>query len=156
MNIKQLTGNAGVFYACYRLSLLGWNALPTVRNAKGPDIIPVNDKKILGIRVSTQSGATDISMDSKNYDDPSIDYWIILLNARKDDQPRSNAYIISKNDIISGMNICKKGENSSENLVYHDTPKEDGTITYWINENFLLKKNHGYSEAWQTLNIESN
>ena len=29
----QLTGNVGLYYCCYRLSLLGWNVMPTARNA---------------------------------------------------------------------------------------------------------------------------
>ena len=35
----QLTGNVGLYYCCYRLSLLGWNVMPTARNARGVDII---------------------------------------------------------------------------------------------------------------------
>jgi hypothetical protein len=29
----------GLFYVCYQLSKLGWNVMPTSRNAKGIDII---------------------------------------------------------------------------------------------------------------------
>ena len=28
-----------MYYACYHLSKLGWNVMPTARNAKGIDII---------------------------------------------------------------------------------------------------------------------
>jgi len=35
----QLTGNAGLCYCCYHLSLLGWNDMPTARNPRGVDII---------------------------------------------------------------------------------------------------------------------
>jgi len=35
----QLTGNVGLYYCCYRLSLMGWNVMPTARNARGVDII---------------------------------------------------------------------------------------------------------------------
>ncbi|HBR56426.1 MAG TPA: hypothetical protein DEA22_02985 [Blastocatellia bacterium] len=35
---RQLTGNAGRYYTCYQLSLLGWNVRPTARNARGVDI----------------------------------------------------------------------------------------------------------------------
>jgi hypothetical protein len=31
----QIIGNAGLYYWCYRLSLLGWNVMPTARNARG-------------------------------------------------------------------------------------------------------------------------
>lgn len=35
----QITGNVGLYYCCYKLSLLGWNVMPTARNARGVDII---------------------------------------------------------------------------------------------------------------------
>jgi hypothetical protein len=35
---RQTIGNIGLYYACYRLSLFGWNVLPTSRNTKGIDI----------------------------------------------------------------------------------------------------------------------
>jgi hypothetical protein len=30
----QITGNVGLYYCCYRLSQLGWNVMPTARNAR--------------------------------------------------------------------------------------------------------------------------
>ena len=35
----QITGNIGLYWTCYRLSRMGWNAMPTVRNARGVDVI---------------------------------------------------------------------------------------------------------------------
>ena len=39
---KQETANIGLYYACYKLSLKGWNVMPTARNARGIDIIAYN------------------------------------------------------------------------------------------------------------------
>lgn len=36
---QQTVGNIGLFYVCYRLSRLGWNVMPTSRNARGVDIV---------------------------------------------------------------------------------------------------------------------
>jgi hypothetical protein len=36
---SQTIGNIGLYYTCYRLSLFGWNVMPTARNAKGIDIV---------------------------------------------------------------------------------------------------------------------
>jgi hypothetical protein len=36
---QQVVGNVGLYYCCYRLSLLGWKVMPTARNARGIDII---------------------------------------------------------------------------------------------------------------------
>ena len=35
----QVVGNIGMYYAAYRLSLMGWNVMPTSRNAKGIDLL---------------------------------------------------------------------------------------------------------------------
>jgi hypothetical protein len=35
----QTVGNVGLYYVCYRLSLRGWNVMPTSRNARGVDVI---------------------------------------------------------------------------------------------------------------------
>jgi hypothetical protein len=36
---KQTVGNVGMYYVCYRLSLRGWNVMPTSRNARGIDVL---------------------------------------------------------------------------------------------------------------------
>ena len=36
---NQLVGNVGLYHICYELSRLGWNVLPTSRNAGGIDLI---------------------------------------------------------------------------------------------------------------------
>jgi hypothetical protein len=35
----QVVGNVGLYYVCYRLSLDGWNVMPTARNARGIDVV---------------------------------------------------------------------------------------------------------------------
>ena len=39
MITSQTVGNIGLYYTCYKLSLFGWNVMPTARNAKGIDIM---------------------------------------------------------------------------------------------------------------------
>jgi len=34
-NDAQVTGNVGLYWVCYQLSRMGWNAMPTARNARG-------------------------------------------------------------------------------------------------------------------------
>ena len=49
----QITGNLGLYYCCYKLSLLGWNVMPTARNARGVDIIAYSSdaSRFQGIQV---------------------------------------------------------------------------------------------------------
>jgi hypothetical protein len=42
----QVTGNIGIDYACYMLSRMGWNVMPTARNARGIDIIAYNKTRL--------------------------------------------------------------------------------------------------------------
>ena len=36
---NQTIGNVGLYYVCFRLSCMGWNVMPTARNARGIDIV---------------------------------------------------------------------------------------------------------------------
>lgn len=53
----QVTGNIGLCWNCYQLSQLGWNAMPTARNARGVDVIAYNRActKTISIQVKTLS-----------------------------------------------------------------------------------------------------
>jgi hypothetical protein len=53
----QITGNVGLYYCCYRLSLLGWNMMPTARNARGVDVIAYSRdaSRVVGVQVKALS-----------------------------------------------------------------------------------------------------
>ena len=38
----QVVGNVGMYFAAYRLSLMGWNVMPTSRNARAIDLLAYN------------------------------------------------------------------------------------------------------------------
>lgn len=54
---KQVVGNVGLYYVCYRLSLRGWNVMPTSRNARGIDIIAYSQdgSRFLAVQVKALS-----------------------------------------------------------------------------------------------------
>lgn len=106
---KQIVGNAGMYYACYQLSLLGWNVMPTSRNAKGIDIIAYSPdgKKFTGIQVKTLSSPANVPVGKE---DITImgDFWIIVIlppeNSNKNQNDNSQmsdpmAYILKKKEI---------------------------------------------------------
>ena len=53
----QIVGNAGLFYVCNKLSALGWNAMPTSRNAKGIGVMcfSLGGKRTLLLQVKSLS-----------------------------------------------------------------------------------------------------
>lgn len=79
---NQVTGNVGMYYACYQLSRLGLNVLPTSRNAKGADIVAYtsDQSRLLTFQVKTMSKLSNISV-GKSLDHVRSDWWIIVTNA---------------------------------------------------------------------------
>ena len=75
----QIVGNAGMYYVCYRLSLLGWNAMPTSRNAKGVDIVAYSPdgNAFVGIQVKTLSSPTHVPIGKVIEDQKRI--WVIVV-----------------------------------------------------------------------------
>lgn len=81
----QVTGNIGMYYACYRLSKLGWNVMPTARNARGIDIVAYDSdgERFVGIQVKALTKRSAVALGSSR-DKLIGDYWIIVTNARAD------------------------------------------------------------------------
>lgn len=78
---NQITGNVGMYYACYELSRLGLNVMPTSRNAKGADIIPytADQHQFLTFQVKAMSKLSNISI-GRSLEFVSSDWWIIVTN----------------------------------------------------------------------------
>ena len=59
-----IVGNTGLYYACYRLSALGWNVMPTARNTRGIDIVcfSVNGKTVRTIQVKSLTKADTVPL----------------------------------------------------------------------------------------------
>jgi len=78
---NHITGNVGLYFACYRLSQLGWNAIPTSRNARGIDVVAYNDLDICRLfQIKTVTGHHAVPLGT-SVDDIRGDFWIILALA---------------------------------------------------------------------------
>lgn len=75
----QVVGNAGLYFTCFHLSLLGWNAMPTARNARGIDIIAYNrsGSKFLGLQVKALSKRDPVPLGT-SIDKLMGDFWVIV------------------------------------------------------------------------------
>jgi len=78
---SQVTGNIGMYYACYRLSRMGWNVMPTARNARGIDIIAYNrgGTEFIGVQVKALTRRNPVPL-GKSLDTVRGDFWIIINN----------------------------------------------------------------------------
>lgn len=123
---KQVTGNVGLYFCCYELSLRGWNVMPTARNAKGVDIVIYNADATayLGIQVKTLSGKNDVPLGSSL--NVMGNFWVILTDVAKG---RPTAFVLTPAEVEAGAVRNEK----------------DGKASYW-----LSRKHYGqdqFSEA---------
>jgi hypothetical protein len=72
---NQVVGNVGLFYTCYQLSRLGWNCMPTARNARGVDILIYSQdtKRKYTVQVKTLSKLAPVPL-GKHLDQASPRY----------------------------------------------------------------------------------
>ena len=75
----QIVGNIGLYYVCFKLSELGWNAMPTSRNARGIDIICFNmdGTRMLTIQVKSLSKRNPVPLGT-GLDKIMGDFWVIV------------------------------------------------------------------------------
>lgn len=109
----QLTGNAGLYYCCYQLSLLGWNVMPTARNARGVDILAYSQdaKRKLAIQVKALSKRNPVPL-GRSLDKVMGDIWVIVNKVATS----PSAYILLPSEV---KELAKKGE-------------KEGRISYWL------------------------
>ncbi len=109
----QVTGNIGMYYACYKLSCMGWNVMPTARNARGIDIIAYNKSvtAFIGIQVKTLSKRNPVPL-GNSLAKIMGDYWLIINNVNKE----PNAFVMKPNEVKS---LAHRGEKNSN-------------ISYWL------------------------
>ena len=77
----------GLYFAAYRLSQMGWNVMPTSRNARGVDILAydMRAQKYLGIQVKALSKRNPVPL-GRSIDRGRFmgDWWIIVIKIATD------------------------------------------------------------------------
>ena len=123
----QVTGNIGMYYACYKLSCMGWNVMPTARNARGIDIIAYNKSgtKFLGVQVKTLSKRNPVPL-GNTLNKIMGDYWLIINNVVE----TPNVYIMKPEEVKA---LAHRGE-------------KDGKVSYWLQPASYEKPE--FKEAW--------
>lgn len=125
---SQLTGNVGLYYCCYKLSLLGWNVMPTARNARGVDIIAYNHdaSRFVGIQVKSLSKRNPVPLGA-TLDKVMGDFWVII-NMVASATP--SVFIMQPSEILSRAH---RGE-------------KEGRVSYWLQpRDYELER---FRDAW--------
>jgi len=109
----QIVGNAGLYFTCHKLSLLGWNAMPTARNARGIDVVAYSrdGDRYLGIQVKSLSKRAPVPLGT-SLDNLMGNFWVIINKVIFE----PTAFIVTPDEI---MQRAHRGER-------------DGRISYWL------------------------
>jgi hypothetical protein len=124
----QIVGNVGLYHVCYKLSTLGWNVMPTARNARGVDIICYNSHatKFFGIQVKSLSKRSSVPL-GKTLDKVMGDFWVVVSLAKAE----PTAFVLSPDEVqkLGVVRTNTKGEAS-----------------YWLQAH--VYESDLYKEAW--------
>jgi hypothetical protein len=109
----QVTGNLGLYYCCYKLSLLGWNVMPTARNARGVDIVAYNAgaTAFIGIQVKALSKRNPVPLGT-SLDKCLGDFWIIVNQVTSS----PTAFVMTPEEV---KRLAHRGE-------------KDGRVSFWL------------------------
>ena len=123
----QITGNAGLYYTCYQLSKMGWNVMPTSRNARGIDIVAYSSDGscFKGIQVKSLSKKNPVPIGPK-LDKIMGDFWVIVNNVIE----KPNAFIMLPSEVRERVHRGEKDER----------------ISYWLQPASYDRDE--YREAW--------
>ncbi len=123
----QVTGNAGLYYVAYKLSLLAWNVMPTARNARGIDVIAYDatGENFLGIQVKALSKRDPVPL-GLDLDKLMGDWWAIVTNVTS----APVAYVMTPAEVRAAAH---RGE-------------KDGRVSFWLQP--PKYDADAYREAW--------
>jgi len=129
LNIHTV-GNAGLYYTCYILSLLGWNVMPTARNARGIDVVAYSrdGRRYVGIQVKSLSKRTPVPLGT-SLDTLMGDLWIIINNVITE----PTAYVLRPDEV---KRLAHRGE-------------KDGRISFWLQPSAYDSEE--FREAWDRI-----
>jgi len=126
----QITGNVGLYYCCYHLSLLGWNVMPTARNARGIDIVAYSrdGERFVGVQVKALSKRNPVPV-GKSLEKVVGDFWVIVNRVVS----KPTAFILLPSEV---RELAHRGE-------------KDGRISYWLQP--AAYDREGFREAWHRI-----
>ena len=129
----QIVGNIGLFYVCYRLSRLGWNVMPTTRNARGIDIIAYSPDSahFKGVQVKSLSKVNPVPL-GKTPDKIMGDFWIIVNNVVSE---TPSAFIMLPQEV---KEKAFRGE-------------KEGRVSYWLQPRDYIQDQ--FREAWHRIKL---
>ena len=114
----QIVGNTGMYYVCYQLSRMGWNVMPTARNARGVDVVAyhLDDDEYLGIQVKTLSRRNPVPL-GNDLNRILGNFWIVVVLPKTESHDFPAIYVLKPDEVRA---LSHKGIN------------KNGEISYWL------------------------
>lgn len=128
----QLTGHAGLYYCCYKLSLLGWNVMPTARNARGVDIIAYSRDaaRFMGIQVKALQKRDPVPLGA-SIEALLGNFWIVVNHVTTNPA----AFVLLPSEVTA---LAHRGE-------------KEGRISYWLQP--AAYEQATFREAWERIGL---
>jgi hypothetical protein len=130
---SAVTGNVGIYFAAYRLSLMSWNVMPTARIARGIDLLAYDAtaSRFLGIHVKTLSKTRPPPVPLGISIETFLGDWWIIVTKITTDKPE--CFIMKPDEV---RRLAHRGE-------------KDGRISYWLQPNKY--QTNEFREAWDRI-----
>jgi hypothetical protein len=130
--MTQVIGNVGMYFAAYRLSRMGWNVMPTARNAHGVDLLAydANAEHFLGFQVKALSRRTAVPL-GNSVDKLLGNWWIIVAKVATEPE----CFIMKPDEV---RNLAVRNE-------------KDGQASYWLSASQY--DTDGFREAWAKIGV---
>lgn len=129
---QQVIGNVGLYFAAYRLSQMGWNVMPTARNARGIDLLAYDASagRYLGIQVKALSKPKPPVPLGTSIEQLMGDWWIIVTKVAASDP---ECFIMKPDEV---KRLAHRGE-------------KEGRISYWLQPSKYHTE--AFREAWNRI-----
>lgn len=128
----QIVGNIGMYYVAYRLSRMGWNVMPTARNARGIDLLAydASASKYLGIQVKTLSKRAPVPL-GQSLEKVMGDWWVIVTKVAKEPE----CFVMKPDE------VCRSAHRG----------EKDTRVSYWLQPNQYEASE--FREAWERIGL---
>lgn len=128
---QQTVGNIGLFYVCYRLSRMGWNVMPTARNAKGIDILIYSQDaaRTRTIQVKTLSKGSPVPLSNK-LDHLFADFVVVCRHVIRE---TPECFILTPGEV---RQLVHRGE-------------KNGKVSFWLWPRHYAKDE--FREKWERI-----
>src|SRR5258708_5546242 len=128
---QQTVGNIGLFYVCYRLSRMGWNVMPTARNAKGIDILIYSQDaaRTQTIQVKTLSKGSPVPLSNK-LDHLFADFVVVCRHVIRE---TPECFVLTPREV---RQLAHRGE-------------KNGKVSFWLQpRNYAIDE---FREKWERI-----